>query len=990
VGLDEARGVVVDPDPGLSPELGAQFGGRLVPRSDDETRIFPEDETSAVESSASGQNPRGGETGSGIAPRGGPASKPRRGIGSPRGSGGDRDLILDAFRQADDATVATPSRGGPGSAADLPINHFPGYILKGEIHRGGQGVVYKAEQPSTGRMVAIKLMHGGGAIGTTGRARFDLEVQVLGRLDHPGIVGVYDSGVTEDGSVYYVMEYIGGQPLDVLIREWRREAERIRGEAGAGPGARPGTPEDGVSRVTSRTSALGSRVLNERLEMFAKICEGVSAAHIAGVIHRDLKPANIRLDKRGEPVVVDFGLAKMLADDQRAKQPAMTATGQFVGSMPWSSPEQAEGSNKTIDTRSDVYSLGVILYQMVTGGKFPYTVVGTARQVMNNIVTAEPKRPSLFDRGINDEIETIVLKALSKEPERRYQSAADLAKDIRRYLDGEAIEAKRDSTWYVMTKALRRHRVSAGFVAALLLMGTAFSVALAAKYTENEGLRIQAEDRLEQEEFARSLAETERARAEENFSAVHDMSRAFLFDFHDEIKNLRGAAGARAMLVGQATRYLERLRTQAEASPDPDMDLMLDLAAAHDRLAAVQAGFAESNQGDSADAEASVAEAERIRDGLIELIPDDSRLWLGIATGAEQRGRVEQAKGNFDDALAHGGRGLEAVSRADQLGAGDGEADAARVALLTMMGDVEHRLGRASDSAVVASDHLRASLGHYEAAMAIVEAGTMDPGEVGLIRADLLARRARSTTEIARWIVRGVMRNGDGDQAGDGPDLDDADRIARDGLELAEASVAAFAGLREDDASARDALRGMITTLREESLAWETLGRIATERGEDGELAEHEAFAASQEALDYAQVLAGDETDLDAQRLLGIMMNSVGNALRVKDRLDEAELLYDELIPLRRGIVATDPTTRHSRDLAIAVLKRAQIDEYRARTLQGDEAVALYEAAERRYAEAGAIFEALAADGVPMEREINEIARVIERVRTAAAAAAGE
>ncbi len=925
-----------------------------MPRRDNETSIFP----------------LGGEPDSGIAPRRG---------SSAAGAAADRDLILDAFRQADDATVAMPSGLVSGSATDLPINHFPGYILKGEIHRGGQGVVYKAEQPSTGRTVAIKLMHGGGAIGSTGRARFDLEIQVLGKLEHPGIVRVHDSGVTEDGSVYYVMDHIGGQPLDWLIREWRREAERIRGEVGA----RPGGPEDGVSRVASRTSALGGRVLNERLAMFAKICEGVSAAHIAGIIHRDLKPANIRLDKRGEPIVVDFGLAKMLAEDQKANHPAMTATGQFVGSMPWSSPEQAEGSNRTIDTRSDVYSLGVILYQMVTGGKFPYTVVGTARQVMNNIVTAEPKRPSLFDRGINDEVETIVLKAISKEPERRYQSAADLARDIRRYLDGEAIEAKRDSTWYVMTKALRRHRVSAGFVAALLLMGTAFSVALAAKYTENEALRIDAVSRAEAESLARQQAEVARERAQANFLAVQDLSRAFLFDFHDEIADLRGAGAARALLVERAAKYLETLRVQAAAESDPDPDLLLDIASAHDRLSSLQAGFADSNAGDSQAAAMSVAEAERIRDDLVEVIPDDPRLWLGIAAGAEQRARVKQADGRFEDAIAHGERGLEAAARAEQLGADEDELAAVRISLHTLLGDLTHRLGRAADTPDLAIEWFRTALDRLDAAAA--EVGGDDAAR--FVFADLLARRSRSTTEMARWALRGVEAGADD---GDAPGLDDAGEIAREGLTLAEASVGAYADLRSRDVSARKALRGMIAALMQESLAWETLGRIERARGEDPGLADDEAFATAQEALGLAQVLAGDETDLDAQRLLGITMNKVGNALRVEGRFDEAELLYDELIAQRRGIVATDSTTRHRRDLAIALIKRAQIDELRARTVEGAEAVALNESAERVFAEAGEIFAALAASGVPMDRERNEVARAIERVRDAAESARGD
>lgn len=866
----------------------------------------------------------------------------------------DRDLIMHALAQADEATVGV---GGTreASATDLPINYFPGYILKGEIHRGGQGVVYRASQPSTGRTVAIKLMHGGASVGSTGRARFDLEVQVLGRLEHPGIVQVHDSGVTEDGSVYYVMDYIGGQPLDALIRDWRREAERVRGG------------EDGSS-TGSRTSVLGTRVLRERLAMFVKICEGVSAAHIAGIIHRDLKPPNIRLDKRGEPVVVDFGLAKMLAEGD-GRHHAMTTTGQFVGSMPWSSPEQAEGANRAVDTRSDVYSLGVILYQMVTAGRFPYTVVGTARQVMNNIVTAEPVRPSVHDRGINDEIETIILKAISKAPERRYQSAGEFARDITRYLDGDAIEAKRDSTWYVMTKALRRHRVSAGFVAAILLMGTAFSVALAAKYTEAEALRLDAVSRASAEALARQQADAARERAQANFSAVQDLSRAFLFDFHDEIKDLRGAGRARSLLVDRAAVYLDRLRTQADAEADPEPGLLMDLASAYDRLASVQAGFAESNQGDSAAAEASVAEAERIRDALVERIPDDGRLWLGIAAGAEQRARVEQANGRFVEAMGHGERGLDALARSSQLGADPAEIGRARADLLTMLGDLSHRLGRSADDRESAVVQLGAALSLYDDAAASL-------GEDGLDRfdrADLLMRRSRSLTEIARWELRAA----DGQPAG----LDRAADFARRGLSSAESSVSAFAALRTDDASTRQALRGMIVALMEESLAWETIGRIASARGADDSLDGDRAFESAQNALTYAQALAADETDLDAQRLLGIAMNKVGNALRIDGRLDEAELLYEELIAQRRGIVGSDATPRHRRDLAIALIKRAQIDQIRALTESGARELLL--SAEAGYGAAKDIFASLAADGVPMDRELGEVGRAMDAVRAA-------
>src|SRR6185295_15640548 len=159
----------------------------------------------------------------------------------------------------------------------------------------------------------------------------------------------------------------------------------------------------------------------------------------------------------GEPHVLDFGLAKIATgevtsdngDGGSSQMRMMSMTGQFIGSLPWASPEQAEGVPGKVDLRTDVYSLGVILYQMLTGGRFPYEVVGNMRDVMDNILRAEPARPSTIRRQINDEVETIVLKCLSKERDRRYQSAGELARDIHRYLSGEPIEAKRASGWYV-------------------------------------------------------------------------------------------------------------------------------------------------------------------------------------------------------------------------------------------------------------------------------------------------------------------------------------------------------------------------------------------------------------------------------------------------------------------------------------------------------------------------------------------------------------
>jgi serine/threonine protein kinase len=268
---------------------------------------------------------------------------------------------------------------------------FTGYHIQREIHRGGQGVVYQALQRSTNRRVAIKVMRDApfGAPGDV--ARFEREVQVLGQLQHPNIVTIHDSG-SAAGHFYFVMDYISGQALDTYMAGARHSVK-------------------------------------ETLKLFAIICESVNAAHLRGITHRDLKPSNIRVDEAGRPHILDFGLAKLATSDADAR--VVTITGQFVGSLPWASPEQAEASPAKIDLRTDVYSLGVILYQMLTG-KFPYDVIGPMREVQQRIMHSEPVRPRILRNEVDDEGETIVLKCLHKERERRYQTAGELARDVRR------------------------------------------------------------------------------------------------------------------------------------------------------------------------------------------------------------------------------------------------------------------------------------------------------------------------------------------------------------------------------------------------------------------------------------------------------------------------------------------------------------------------------------------------------------------------------
>ena len=332
----------------------------------------------------------------------------------------DRQLFDDVRNACLDETRPAGPEPSNDTVVDLepsprsPIaNSIEGYEILSEIHRGGQGVVYKAVQKATKRVVAIKVMLQGSHATARQRHRFEREIDLVASLQHPNIVTVYDSGTTGEGLHFFAMEYIHGKTLTSYLAD---------------------------HPVT----------LNETLRMFRKICAAVNYAHQRGVIHRDLKPGNVRVDTNGEPHVLDFGLAKA-AGNQLSNGAPVTVSGEFMGTLHYASPEQTRGEPGLVDTRSDVYSLGVMLYEVLTG-EFPYPVDGQIDQVFNNIRTATPKRPSTIRRHFNNELETIVLKPLAKEKERRYQSAADLGNDIDRFLSGVEIDAKSDSLPYILRK----------------------------------------------------------------------------------------------------------------------------------------------------------------------------------------------------------------------------------------------------------------------------------------------------------------------------------------------------------------------------------------------------------------------------------------------------------------------------------------------------------------------------------------------------------
>jgi formylglycine-generating enzyme required for sulfatase activity/predicted Ser/Thr protein kinase len=304
------------------------------------------------------------------------------------------------------------------------------YELLNEIARGGMGVVYRARQVDLNRMVALKVMLAGNYATEDDRRRFILEAEASARLKHPNIVPVYEIGEVE-GNLYFTMDYVDGVPL------------------------------------SDRYGDLDRRQLHD---VMIKVCAGVAYAHQRGIIHRDLKPQNVMMTKEDVPLIMDFGLAKQVEImDAEGNPDSRTREGQVMGTPHYMPPEQAEGLISEIDIRSDVWALGVILYQLYTG-ELPFQGRGIS-ELMLNIFDRDPKPPRQLDPTIDPDLEAIILKALEKPKDKRYESAGALQQDLERLLEGLPISARRATTLYRLQKWAKRNRSG-------LAVGTVFVIAV--------------------------------------------------------------------------------------------------------------------------------------------------------------------------------------------------------------------------------------------------------------------------------------------------------------------------------------------------------------------------------------------------------------------------------------------------------------------------------------------------------------------------------
>jgi non-specific serine/threonine protein kinase/serine/threonine-protein kinase len=534
--------------------------------------------------------------------------------------------------------LSTPAGLPPTSAAGAVPAPGPGaapqriaaYKILDTIAHGGMGTVYRAvrDDDAFRKTVALKLVRAGHS-GSFER-RFRQERQILAGLQHPHIATVLDGGTTDDGQPFLVMEYVDGQPITDFC----------------------------AARATG---------LRDRLALFRTVCGAVDYAHHNLVVHRDIKPANVLVDGQGVVKLLDFGIAKLLAagDDPDA---APTATVLPIMTPEYASPEQVKG--QLVTTASDVYSLGVLLYELLAGRR-PYEVQADSLEaIVRSVCHTEARPPSEAVAGrpgaagplaseLRGDVDTIVLKALRKEPERRYRTAHELSADIRRHLEGHPVTARVDTIRYRAGKFVRRHR-------------TAVAAAVLVSATLVGGI----------------VTTTRQARlAERRFDEARRLIRTIIFDIQPKLGTVPGTTALRKGLIESTLQYLEAMARDAGDNPA----LLRELASSYVQLARVQGIQGDANVGDTEAARRTLGEAEKLVERLLKLDPDGADSLHEAAVVERHVALSFLYQGAFPTAQQHARRAIELAER--QVGIRpDFQAR-------QDLADANRTLGNASDSA---------------------------------------------------------------------------------------------------------------------------------------------------------------------------------------------------------------------------------------------------------------------------------------------------
>jgi len=720
-----------------------------------------------------------------------------------------------------------------GRLADMPAEGASAVRLIGTsvgpwrildvVGSGGMGVVYRAERADAAfrRHAALKVVRPGPDSPQI-MERFRLERETLAALDHPNIARLMDGGTTADGQPFFVMELVDGEPIDRYCDDHRL-------------------------------------TIDERLDLFRKVCAGVQYAHENLVVHRDIKPDNILVTKDGVPKLLDFGVAKLLSlEAAQPEDPAATAA-TWVMTPDYASPEQVSGRPST--TATDVYSLGVLLHVLLTGAR-PYTLTGTTpaaieKQLLEFTLIAPSERavsspeaderaalretsaPKLAKR-LRGDLDAIVLRALGRLPSSRYSSVEQLAEDVARHRAHRPVHARGRDRGYATRLFVRRHRgaIAAAALLAVVLVGGIVAIL-----------------------WQSAQAAEARRRAERRFNDVRALAGSFIFDVYDAIDDVPGTTPARKLIVQKSVQYLEGLAGEASG----DTGLQIELARAFIRVGDVQGNPSKANVGDPTGAMASYQRAIALAEAVRAEAPDNVDALRALALAYRQRGDVVALIGNKDKALADDQASDELFAQAaardhatldDRL-----EAGIASIKLGDLLGNPNfENLGRAGSASLAYAKALEA------------------------FRA--LDRDASSDVRVRRFLGLTFERIGTMHEAAE--QWGDAATAYQQSFEIRSA-------LAQKEPTHRDIQRDL-------GIAHEKVANVLQAQGNGAA-----AVAEQRQALAVFERLAGaDPSDVNAQRTVAVSRENLAEALRTTGGVAEAVDLYRKALDAHRGFRAQD------------------------------------------------------------------------------------